>query len=110
MTILQIETDWRKPLLDYLIEGILTADEVEVARLRSKAPMFALLNDILYKHSSSQPYLRCLPSEEGRNVLQEIHEGICGSYIGGMTLANKTFWAGYFWPTLKKDAINWAKR
>ncbi|KAL0453856.1 UNVERIFIED_CONTAM: hypothetical protein Slati_1363700 [Sesamum latifolium] len=40
---LQVETDWRKPLLDNLIEGILSADEIEAARLKSRAARFVLL-------------------------------------------------------------------
>ncbi|KAK4385683.1 hypothetical protein Sango_2692300 [Sesamum angolense] len=66
---------------DYLIQGILLADEMEAARLKSRAARFALFEDILYKCSFSQPYLRCLSIEEG-----------------------------YLWPTLKKDVINGAKR
>ncbi|KAL0297758.1 UNVERIFIED_CONTAM: hypothetical protein Sradi_6827900 [Sesamum radiatum] len=77
---LQIETDWWKPLVDYLIEGILPANEVEATRLKSRATRFALLNGILYKHSFSQLYHRCLSMEEGRNVLKEIYEGSCGSH------------------------------
>ncbi|KAL0416039.1 UNVERIFIED_CONTAM: hypothetical protein Slati_3435800 [Sesamum latifolium] len=32
---LQVETDWRKPLLDYLTEGILPANEMEAVHLKS---------------------------------------------------------------------------
>ncbi|KAL0392933.1 UNVERIFIED_CONTAM: hypothetical protein Sradi_2516100 [Sesamum radiatum] len=98
--------DWRKPLLDYLKEGILPGDEMEANQLKSRVARFALLQNILYKHSFYQPYLRCLPTEKGRDILHEIHEGVCGSHINGMALANKTLRAGYFWLTLKKDEIN----
>ncbi|KAL0391208.1 UNVERIFIED_CONTAM: hypothetical protein Scaly_0477900 [Sesamum calycinum] len=57
ITILQIEIDWRKPLLDYLVEHILPTDEMEVAYLKSKATKLALLEGIPYKHSFYQPYL-----------------------------------------------------
>ncbi|KAL0325409.1 UNVERIFIED_CONTAM: hypothetical protein Sradi_5110200 [Sesamum radiatum] len=76
--------DWRKPLLDYLKEGILP--EKEVTRLKSRPARFALLDGILYKHSFSQPYLRCFSTEKARTTLKKIHEGVCGSYIGGMPL------------------------
>ncbi|KAL0412173.1 UNVERIFIED_CONTAM: hypothetical protein Slati_3807000 [Sesamum latifolium] len=105
-----VETDWRKPLLDYLTEGILRANKMEAAHLKSGVARFALIEGILYKRSFSQPFLRCLLMEEGRSGLQEIHEGSCGAHIGGMALGKKTLPAGYFWPTLKKDAINWAKK
>ncbi|KAL0445593.1 UNVERIFIED_CONTAM: hypothetical protein Slati_1687200 [Sesamum latifolium] len=47
--------------------------------------------------------------EESRDILHEIHEGDCGSHIAGWVLANKASRVGYLWPTLKKDAISWAK-
>ncbi|KAL0283657.1 UNVERIFIED_CONTAM: hypothetical protein Sangu_2875200 [Sesamum angustifolium] len=79
-----VEIDWRKGLLDYLIEGIFHADEMETARLKSRATKFSLLNCTLYKRSFSQHFLQCLLMEEKRNILQEIHEGSCriphGSY------------------------------
>ncbi|KAL0352153.1 UNVERIFIED_CONTAM: hypothetical protein Scaly_1604000 [Sesamum calycinum] len=80
MTVLQISMDWRKPLLDYLKEGILP--EKEVTRLKSRPARFALLDGILYKHSFSQPYLRCFSTEKARTILKKIHEGVCGSHIG----------------------------
>ncbi|KAL0293652.1 UNVERIFIED_CONTAM: hypothetical protein Sradi_6925600, partial [Sesamum radiatum] len=90
----QVEIDWRKGLLDYLIEGIFHADEMETARLKSRAAKFSLLNCTLYKRSFSQHFLQCLLMEEKRNILQEIHEGSCGSRMGRIALPNKTLRAG----------------
>ncbi|XP_073031230.1 uncharacterized protein [Primulina eburnea] len=42
-------------------------------------------------------------------VLREIHEGICGNHLGGKALAGKTLRQGYFWPTMKKDALELRK-
>lgn len=33
--------------------------------------------------------LRCLDENETTLVLMEVHEGVCGSHIGGMALVNK---------------------
>ncbi|RDX97347.1 hypothetical protein CR513_19888, partial [Mucuna pruriens] len=35
--------------------------------------------------------------------MKEVHEGICGTHIGGWALASKVARAGYCWPTLKRD-------
>ncbi|KAK4385973.1 hypothetical protein Sango_2721300 [Sesamum angolense] len=43
----------------------------------------------LIAYSDSQLVTHQL-EEEGRNVLQELPEGVCGSHIGGMALADKT--------------------
>nr|KYP52415.1 Pro-Pol polyprotein [Cajanus cajan] len=41
---------------------------------------------------------------------REVHEGICGSHSGGRTLAMKVLRAGFFWPTLKSDCMQFVKR
>ncbi|KAL0455176.1 UNVERIFIED_CONTAM: hypothetical protein Slati_0856800 [Sesamum latifolium] len=43
--------------------------------------------------------------KEGIHILQEIHSGCCGAHVGTRILANKALRAGYFWPTMKQDAI-----
>ncbi|KAL0411872.1 UNVERIFIED_CONTAM: hypothetical protein Slati_3776900 [Sesamum latifolium] len=43
--------------------------------------------------------------KEGIHILQEVHSGCCGAHVGTRILANKALRAGYFWPTMKQDAI-----
>ena len=43
-------------------------------------------------------------------VLREIHEGIYGNHSGPRSLVGKTIRAGYFWPTMQKDAIELIKK
>ena len=38
-------------------------------------------------------------------VLREVHEGICENRLGPRSLVGKVVEAGYFWPTVQKDAI-----
>ncbi|XP_072072044.1 uncharacterized protein [Arachis hypogaea] len=59
----------------------------------------------LYKRGISQPLLKCLNAEEAREVMDEVHEGVCGNHIGGRALAAKIVRIGYFWPTMKRDCI-----
>lgn len=33
-------------------------------------------------------------------MMTEVHEGVCGSHIGGRVLAAKIIQTGYYWPTL----------
>ncbi|MCI11506.1 gypsy retrotransposon integrase-like protein, partial [Trifolium medium] len=40
----------------------------------------------------------------------EVHEGACGSHIGGRDLAAKVLRAGYYWPTMKEDCVDYVKR
>ena len=38
------------------------------------------------------------------DFLYELHEGICGSHIGGRSLAYRAISQGYWWPYMQKDA------
>ncbi|KAL0293879.1 UNVERIFIED_CONTAM: hypothetical protein Sradi_6915300 [Sesamum radiatum] len=59
---------------------------------------------VQYLHEIEELKTRCLSQEEGLHVVNEIHDGCCGSHVGTWALANKALRAGYFWPTMKQDA------
>ena len=80
-------------------------NEKEAARkLKVRAARFVLIKDVLYKRGFSRPYLRCLGMEEVDYVMREVHEGICGNHSGSRSLVHKLIRAGYYWPTMQKDA------
>ncbi|KAL0445060.1 UNVERIFIED_CONTAM: hypothetical protein Slati_2228700 [Sesamum latifolium] len=89
--------DWRTPITKWIEEGHLPDNWWEAARLKTRATRFLVQTGILYKRSYTHPLLRCLSTEEGAHVLQEIHSGCCGAHAGTSTLANKALRAGYFW-------------
>ncbi|KAL0452032.1 UNVERIFIED_CONTAM: hypothetical protein Slati_1181300 [Sesamum latifolium] len=97
--------DWRTPIIKWIEEGLLPENRWEAARLKTRATRFIIQEHILYKKSYTHPLLRCLSTEEGIHILQEIHSGCCGAHVGTRILANKALRAGYFWPTMKQDAI-----
>ena len=68
------------------------------------------MNGELYKRRFSMLYLKCLTLNEAMYVLQEIHEGIYGNHSGPRSLVGKTIKAGYFWPTIQKDAAKLVKK
>ena len=67
------------------------------------------MDEVLYKRDFSQPYLRCLASDEANYVLREIHEGACGNHLGAKSLIHKVVRAGYYWPTIQTDAKVYVK-
>jgi len=42
--------------------------------------------------------------------MAELHEGICGSHIGGRALASKAIRAGYYWPTVREYCTRYAQQ
>ncbi|XP_073138428.1 uncharacterized protein [Henckelia pumila] len=103
------EPSWKDEIIDYLRQNKLPANQVEARKLRVRAARFTIIDGELYKRGFSSPYLKCLMSAKGNYVLREIHEGICGNHLAGRALAGKALRQGYFWPTMKQDAIELAK-
>jgi hypothetical protein len=64
--------------------------------LRIKAGRFKMVNANLYRRGFTLPLLKCVSPEEGDDVLREIHEEICGSYLGARVLAHKVVRAGFY--------------
>jgi hypothetical protein len=57
--------------------------------LKQRARGNTVVNGELYKSGVTEPWLRCITSEKGLELLKEIHSGICGAHIGTRALAGK---------------------
>jgi hypothetical protein len=67
--------------------------------------------DNLYKHGSALGILmNCVRMEEGREILQEIHEGACGNHAASCTLVGKAFICGFYWPMALADTEELVRR
>ena len=81
---------WIDSIIRFLNEDILPEEKIEANKIRRKATSYWLFEDHkLYKHSFSGPYLLCVHPELTESLLEEMHEGICGSHIGGRFLAHR---------------------
>jgi hypothetical protein len=47
--------------------------------------------------------MKCVPTEEDKSILLEIHDGSCGSHIASRTFVGKVFKFGFYWPTALAD-------
>ena len=52
----------------------------------------------------------CIHPELTESLLEELHEGICGSYIGGRSLAHRAITQGYWWPNMQREALEYVKK
>nr|GFC22397.1 reverse transcriptase domain-containing protein [Tanacetum cinerariifolium] len=52
---------------------------------------------------------RCVHGKEAYNILKACHEGPTGGHHGANFIAKKVFDAGFFWPTIYRDAHNLVK-
>ncbi|XP_039167400.1 uncharacterized protein LOC120292911 [Eucalyptus grandis] len=83
-------------------EGSNPADRKHLMKLASK---FFISGDTLYKRSFDSVLLRCVNAKEATQLMEEIHEGVCGPHMSGHMLAKKIMRLGYFWLTLETDCI-----
>lgn len=109
----QIRTgpSWMDSIIQFLREDTLPEERIEADKVRRKAIMFWLSeNQKLYKHSFSGPYLLCIHHKMTESLLEELHEGICGSHTGGKSLAHRAITQGYWWPNMQKKAQEYIKK
>ncbi|XP_048502779.1 uncharacterized protein LOC125498589 [Beta vulgaris subsp. vulgaris] len=106
----EVIVSWAKPFVDYLTNDILLADKAEARRIRFKASRYVLIQGVLFKKSAAGPYLRCLEKDQWKQVLEDLHEGTCGNHSGGRSLSNRALRMGYYWPTMKNDAVRYVTK
>nr|GEV72259.1 reverse transcriptase domain-containing protein [Tanacetum cinerariifolium] len=58
---------------------------------------------------ANQIIRRCVHSQEAYDILRACHEGPTGGHHGANFTAKKVFDAGFFWPTIYRDAYNLVK-
>ncbi|XP_057803551.1 uncharacterized protein LOC131018872 [Salvia miltiorrhiza] len=110
VTEVSVERTWITPIMEYLDRDILPDDRNEARRLKAQAARFCIIRGKLYKRSFTGPHLKCINPAEARYVLSELHEGECGNHSGGRSLAHRALTNGYYWPTMKADATDYAKK
>ena len=85
----RVGRSWMDPIVTFLKDDILPEGKLEAEKIRRNATQFWLSEDHkLYKRSYSGPYLLCVHPEVSELLLEELHEGICGSHTGGRSLSH----------------------
>jgi hypothetical protein len=54
--------------------------------------------------------MKCVPREEGKGILEEIHKGVCSNHASSCTLVSKAFRRAFYWPTALGDAEELVRR
>ncbi|XP_039029195.1 LOW QUALITY PROTEIN: uncharacterized protein LOC120163293 [Hibiscus syriacus] len=103
---------WYHDILQYIKNQSYppNASEIDKRTLRRMAAGYFLDGDIMYRRSSDQMLLRCLNTSEARNVIKEVHSGICGTHANGLSMARKIMRYGYYWATMYTDCIDYARK
>jgi transposase InsO family protein len=84
--------------------GELPSDRSEARRIARMAKSFTLVDGELYKRTTSGVLQRCVPIPQGRELLRDIHAGVCGHHAAPRTLVGNAFRQGFYRPTAVADA------
>jgi ribonuclease HI/transposase InsO family protein len=98
------EVDWRDKYIAWMGRGELPSDRSEARRIARMAKSFTLIDGELYKRAASGILPRCVPIPKGRELLRDIHAGVCGHHVAPRTLVGNAFRQGFYWPTAVADA------
>ena len=105
-------SSWYTNIQTYLETGS-ALDHLDPKNKRAvilKSAPYQLVNNVLFRKNADGVLLRCLEKEESDLVLTQLHDGPTGGHFSGNTIAHKILRAGYFWPTLFKDAHAFVRR
>ena len=91
-----VEETWTRPYLQYLIDRELPDSPTDARRISRRSKAFTIINGELYKRSISGVLQRCVTIGDGKTILQDIHEGICGHHAGSRALVAKALRAGFY--------------
>ncbi|XP_062176123.1 uncharacterized protein LOC133881194 [Alnus glutinosa] len=103
------EPEWASDVIRYLRSGELPSHREQAHKVKLRAARYTMVDDMLYRRGYSHPLLKCLSAPEANYVLREIHERICGNHSGARMLAIKAVRAGYYWPTMTRDSMEFVR-
>jgi hypothetical protein len=67
-------------------------DKTETQRLARLAKGYLIQDDELYRRGTSGILQQCIPVEEGKVLLLDIHDEICGHHASSRSMVGKAFW------------------
>ena len=101
------QTDWRTPLLAYLLKEVLSPKRTKARWIARCAKTFVTFGDELYKQSPSGVLMKCVPTDQGKLLLLEVHARIYEHHAAPRSLVRKAF---RHWPTTLHDAEEVVRR
>ena len=95
-------------LATHLLPETLSKNERRKVRINSRH--FVIVGGKLYRRGIDGVLRRCVMAEEIPVILSACHDSARGGHFSGMLTGQKVLRAGYYWPTLFRDAHEYAKR
>jgi hypothetical protein len=92
--VMMIAVDWRQPFIDYLSEQKVPSHKNLAKQLIRRAKSYVLVGDKLYRRGASSGVLmKCVPRQEGKDILEEIHKGVWSARPSDEPSTGPQLWA-----------------
>jgi hypothetical protein len=72
--------DWMSPIRIYLDNQPPSDDNAEVECIARKSRMYHLIDGVLFRQGANEMMMKCIFREEGIELLEDVHSGVCGSH------------------------------
>jgi ribonuclease HI len=90
--VMMIDVDWRQPFIDNIRKQKVPTNKNLAEQLVRGAKSYILVGDKLYRRGTSSGVLmKCVPQDDGKGILEEIHKSVCGNHASSRTLVSKAF-------------------
>ena len=105
-------SEWYDHIKFFLHNGFApeTLDPKKCRALRLKSAPYQLIDNVLFRKNYDGVFLRCLEKDQTDDFLFQFHAGPVGGHFLGDTTTHKIIRAGYYWPTLLRDAHSFVRK
>jgi hypothetical protein len=85
-------------------------DNTKVEHTTHKSRMYHMIDGVLFRQGVNGMMMKCISREEGIELLEDVHKGVCGSHSSWCSIIGKAFRHGFYWPAAKDDAMEVVKK
>jgi len=100
------EVPWYADIANYLVGGVMPThlDSYGRSKFLAEARHYFWDDPFLFRVCADQMIRRCVSEKEGLEILGHCHAGPTGGHHSANITARKVLEAGFYWPTLFRDA------
>jgi len=104
--------EWYAGIVEFLTTHKLPKEwtKEERRKVRVNSRQFVVVGHRLFRRGSDGILRRCVSKTEVEAILIACHDSACGGHFSGQLTGQKILRAGYFWPTLFKDAHDYVRK
>jgi hypothetical protein len=91
--------NWRASLINYLHNPSIRTDR----NVRRTSFKYILIDNEVYRRTLSDVLLKCMGPDDAMLAMDEVHEGICGTYQSAPKMKSLLRRSSFYWPNMIAD-------